>query len=280
MPIDVDAYLRRIGYAESRSPSLGTLRAIHRLHAESIAFENLNPFLRWPVALDAASLERKLVAGGRGGYCFEHNLLLQHALTQLGFRTTALAARVRWNAPAEVVTARSHMLLLVALDDGDYVADVGFGGLTLTGPLRLDDETAQPTPHGRFRLRREKRDYIMEAELGGEWRALYRFNLEPQFQVDYEVSSWYLSNHPSSHFVTGLIAARPAADGRRYALRGAELAIHHPDGSTERQALTSAADFRAALAGPFRIALPDTPELDPALERLVTAATVAASRPA
>jgi N-hydroxyarylamine O-acetyltransferase len=39
---------------------------------------------------------------------------------------------VRWNVPDEVVTARSHMLLRVELDEGPYITDVGFGGMTLT----------------------------------------------------------------------------------------------------------------------------------------------------
>lgn len=44
----------------------------------------------------------------------------------------------------------------------------------------------------------------------------YRFGLQEQLQADYEVASWYLSNHPQSHFVTGLIASRPApVDGSR-----------------------------------------------------------------
>jgi N-hydroxyarylamine O-acetyltransferase len=284
MPIDLDAYLRRIGYSGPREPTLSTLQAIHRLHAQTIAFENLDPLIRRPIALDPASLERKLVRGGRGGYCFEHNLLLRQVLTRLGFRVTGLAARVRWNAPPENVTARGHMLLLVDLpggvNDGPHIADVGFGGLTLTGPLRLDTEAAQPTPHEPFRLRRieadgEPRTFMLEAQVRGEWHPLYQFDLHPQLQPDYEITSWYLSNHPASHFVTGLIAARPDGD-RRYALRNTELAIHHLDGTTERERLSTAADLRRALEGHFRLTLPDRSLLDPALERIVANAAAAA----
>jgi len=35
-----------------------------------------------PVSLEQADLERKLVASRRGGYCFEHNLLLASARAQ------------------------------------------------------------------------------------------------------------------------------------------------------------------------------------------------------
>jgi N-hydroxyarylamine O-acetyltransferase len=269
-PIDLDAYLGRIGHSGARDPSLATLAAVHRRHAESIAFENLSPLTGEPVRLDPGSIEAKLVRGGRGGYCFEHNLLLRHALTDLGFGVTCLAARVLWNRPEDAVTARGHMLLLVDLPEGRHVADVGFGGMTLTGPLRLDTEEAQVTPHERFRILSGARGFTMQAEVAGQWRTLYRFDLQPQVQVDYEVTSWYLSNHPESHFVTGLVAARPAGD-RRYALRGVEFAVHHLGGASEHRVLGTVAEIRQVLEGPFQLTLPPGPALDRALDRLLAA---------
>ena len=265
--LDLDGYLERIRYAGPRAASLDTLAAIHRQHAQTIPFENLNPFLGWPVRLDAESLQQKLVRDGRGGYCFEHNLLLSHALQRLGFQVRWLAARVLWNVPDGTVTPRSHMLLLIDLDGRPYVADVVFGGLTLTGPLRLELEIEQATPHEPFRLMPSGDRFVMQAKAGGAWRSLYRFDLQEQVLSDYEVTNWYLSNHPSSHFVTGLIAAR-ADHGRRYAMRGNQLAVHYLDGGTEHRVLTSAEELRSALEATFHIALPDAPEVQAALARV------------
>jgi N-hydroxyarylamine O-acetyltransferase len=206
--IDLNAYFQRIGYAGPRTPTLDTLRAIHARHPETIPFENLNPLFRWPVRLDAASLEQKLVRDGRGGYCFEHNLLLGHVLTALGFSVTFLAARVLWNAPEGAVRPRSHAALLVEIDGQRYVADVGFGGQTLTGPLRLELDVEQATPHEPFRLVRAGDEFVMLSKILGEWKTLYSFDLQPQHLPDYEVSSWYLCHHPDSHFLHGLMAAR------------------------------------------------------------------------
>jgi N-hydroxyarylamine O-acetyltransferase len=64
------------------------------------------------------------------------------------------------------------------------------------------------------------------------------------------------------------MAARPDAD-RRYALRNNQLAIHHLHGDTERRVLTTVADLRATLQDAFRIRLPEIPELDSALQRLI-----------
>ena len=165
--IDLDAYFRRIGYTGERRATLDTLRAIHVRHAETIAFENLNPLLKWPVLLDAASLEQKLVRAGRGGYCFEQNLLLSHVLNGLGFKVSGLAARVLWGAPEGAITPRGHMLLRVDIEGTSYMADVGFGVLTLTGPLLLEPDIEQATPHETFRLTRAGQDFIMQVKLGG-----------------------------------------------------------------------------------------------------------------
>src|SRR5688572_18194182 len=109
--LDLQAYFTRIGYQGAATATLETLRALHRLHPQEIPFENLNPLLRRPVQLDLPSLQTKLLAQRRGGYCYEHNLLFKHVLEQLGFRVTGLAARVLWNVSENSVRPRAHMLL-------------------------------------------------------------------------------------------------------------------------------------------------------------------------
>ena len=263
---DLEAYLQRIGHTGARAATLETLRALHLHHAQSIAFENLNPFLGLPVPLDAASLERKLVQERRGGYCFEQNLLCGDALRSLGFRVTGLAARVLWNAAENAVSARTHMLLQVDLDEGPYLADVGFGGMTLTAPLRLAPGVEQATPHEPFRLLVEGAGFIMQAKIRDSWKPLYWFDLHAELRPDYEVTNWYLANHPDSRFVRNLVAGRPTPEGR-YALLNHELAVHHRGGSSERHVLESAAELRTVLEDCFLIRLPEARGLDAALER-------------
>ena len=253
---DLNAYLTRIGHDGPVSPDLATLRAITLRHPLAIAFENLNPLSGRPVLLDTDSLQQKLVHGRRGGWCFEHNLLLGTALAATGYSVTGLAARVLWNVPAGVVRPRTHMVLLLDIDGQPYIADAGFGGLTMTGPLRLVTDVEQQTPHEAFRLVQADEDYVVEARIRDEWRALYRFDLQPQARADYEMANWYLANNPQSHFTFTLIAARALPD-RRYALSNANLAIHHRDGYTERRVLTSATELRAVLQDLFGIDVGD-----------------------
>lgn len=271
--IDLDAYFNRIGFDGLRTPTLDTLRAIQLKHSETIPFENLNPLMGWPVSLDLESLQRKMVAEGRGGYCFEQNLLLKHALDALGFDVTGLAARVLWNTPDGVVLPRTHMLLLVVLDGQRYIVDVGFGGVTLTVPLRLEPDVEQATPHEPFRLIAIDDEFIEQVKIGGHWVSLYRFDLTEQLLPDYEMANWYLSTHPDSRFVTGLLAARPAPD-RRYALLNNQLTVHYRNGGRERRLLTGVADMRETLERSFYLVLPDAPEVEAVLARLTEEASV------
>jgi N-hydroxyarylamine O-acetyltransferase len=270
--VDLEAYFQRIGYTGPRTDaaSLETLAAIHRLHPSAIAFETLDALLKRPIILTAAALEQKLLHGGRGGWCFEQNLLLSRVLQSLGFGITGLAARLLWNRPAGEVRARTHMLLLVeGCAGGPHIADVGFGGLTLTGPLRLVPDVEQATPHEVFRLCHARDGtYILQVLLGDAWKPMYSFDLQPQVLPDYEVWNWHLCHHPESPFINNLMVARVTPE-RRYGLFNNRLSIHHLRGDSEQTMLTTSAELRETLAGPFNIRLPDDPQVDALLERLV-----------
>ncbi|HEV8389350.1 MAG TPA: arylamine N-acetyltransferase [Dongiaceae bacterium] len=263
---DLSAYFARIGYDGPRTPTLETLRAIQLLHPLAIAFENLNPFLALPVKLDIGSLQRKLVQSRRGGYCFEQNSLLLHVLRALGFRVSGLAGRVVWNRPDDTTPPRSHMVLRVELDEGTFLADVGFG-MSPTAPLRLQPDIEQQTPHEPFRLLKDGEHFTLQCKLAGRWQSFYRFDLNEQEPVDYEVANHYVSTWPTSHFVTSLIAARALPDGR-YGLRGNRLSIHRLNGESEQRVLTSAAEMRATLHGLFDIAVPEPDLFDATVARL------------
>ncbi len=264
---DLDAYLRRIGLLSTAAPNLASLRAIVRAHVAAIPFENLDPFLGIVPTLDLAALQRKLVRDGRGGYCFEQNLLLGAALRAIGFGVTDLAARVLWGRSEDAATARSHMLLQVEIDDETWLADVGFGGTTPTAPLRLAEGIAQPTPHEPFRLHRRGHDWYLHVRIGDEWKPVYRFDLQPQYPIDYMVSNWWLATRAESHFVAGLVAARAPA-GQRLGLRNRAFTRHAADGATTRRTLATTADLRAVLENEFLIRLPESATLDERLARL------------
>ncbi len=174
--LDLDAYLTRIGHHGARDVSLPTLRALVARHSAAIAFENIDPLAGRMPLLDVGSLQRKLIHGGRGGYCYEQNTLFLAALRALGFTAAGLMARVRRGVPPLVETARSHMLLRVDLPEGPYLADVGFGGLTPTAPLMLRLGAEQKTPNETFRLTSEGDELLLQAGIASGWEDVYQAN--------------------------------------------------------------------------------------------------------
>ncbi|KUI00712.1 arylamine N-acetyltransferase [Mycobacterium sp. IS-3022] len=259
--LDIAAYLGRIGYTGSTQPTLDTLRGLIAAHNRSIPFENLDPLLGIPVAdLSVGPLADKLVTRRRGGYCYEQNGLMGYALAELGYGVQRLAGRVLWMNQSGALPAQTHETLSVRVpgDDEPWLVDVGFGGQTLTSPIRLDVGPVQTTRHEPYRLRNHVDGYLLEAEIRGEWQPLYTFDTRPQPQIDLEVGSWYVSTHPESGFVTGLSAAL-ITDDARWNLRGRNLAIHS-GGSTERVRFDTAADVLATLTDRFGIDLHDLGE--------------------
>ncbi|CAN0625020.1 Arylamine N-acetyltransferase [Burkholderia multivorans] len=280
-PFDLSRYFARIGYDGPATPTLDVLRRLHLLHPQAIPFENLDPLTGARVALDVPAVVAKLVERRRGGYCFEQNKLFHAALTQIGFRVTPLIARVRWQRPADTATAQTHMLLRIDVDGEAWIADVGFGGATLTAPLRSTPAVRQTTPHGVFRLvETELPDEIVcEFETANGWQPVYRFSGKPVEWVDYDAANWFTSTFPDSRFLHDLIACRVLPDGRATLVNTV---------LTVRDGTGQASTLRFDDAGAWEACLRETLHIDPAgfdvaalFERLaVRGDTFAAGAPA
>lgn len=212
MAFDLQAYFTRIAFQGEAKPNLETLQRIHLLHTCAIPFENIDVLLRREIRLDIDAVFEKLVVAGRGGYCYEQNALLRAALEHIGFVVEDLGARVLIAQPTEM-PPRTHRLLLITLNQQRYLADVGFGGKTLTSALRLERDVVQNTDFGDYRLTQIDDDYLLSIQQQDEWLPLYRFDLQPQYASDFEVANHYVSTWPQSHFYHHLMMCLKKADG-------------------------------------------------------------------
>jgi N-hydroxyarylamine O-acetyltransferase len=208
----VAAYLERIGYRDTPLPDRKTLTALHRAHRMAIAFENLDIPLGRGIALAPERLFEKIVAGRRGGYCFEQNALFLLILKAIGFEARPLLARV-WLG-AEAIPARTHTLNLVRLDGEDWIVDVGFGG-SFVPPMRLAAGTEAATPDGaRHRLAEDAdHGWMLERDGGEGWARQYSFTLEPVWPADLEMANHFTATRPGTRFTSQRIASAPTPDG-------------------------------------------------------------------
>lgn len=268
---DTARYLRRLGFDTPPPPTLETLRQLQGRHTAEFPFETLSTLLRQPVPIDLASVERKIFEQGRGGYCYELNQLFLALLLELGFDARGISGRVVMNAPEGAWPARTHRLSLVTFDGVRYITDVGFGGMVPTAPLLLDSRDSQFTPHEPYRIDSQADGYLLRANVAGEWRPMYLFDLQRQEDIDYIVGNWYVSNHPESPFMNRLMVAR-TGDGLRKTLNGNSFAVHRMGQESERSTITDADALIELLETEFGLRVPPRELLRPAVEPLLTTA--------
>jgi N-hydroxyarylamine O-acetyltransferase len=262
---DQDAWLNRIGYNGPRAATLPVLRDLVYAHATAISYESIDVLLDRPPRLDVESLQRKMIAQRRGGYCFEQNFLFRAGLRSLGFDVTSFQARVVRGLAIGASRPMLHMVLQVNLPEGPYLADVGFGNVAPTAPLVLGPDVEQDTPHEVMRFVRTGDELTLQARIGDRWLHIYRVVLLPRIDAEYEMCNWFTGTYPKSVHRCNLIVSRPGPGKTRLTLFNALLSVHHTDGETERRTLDSPGEYREVLRDTFGLELSDA-ELRQTLE--------------
>lgn len=249
--LDLATYLDRIG--EQPGPPTGaTLHRLHRAHVDSIPFENLDILLGYGISVALDSVQDKLVRRRRGGYCYEHGVLFAAVLERLGFGVGRLLARIGYDA--ERPRPRTHMTLHVQGDDGEWLADVGFGA-GLAVPIPWNEAGPQDQDGWSYRIVDDGANRQLQEAEGEGWSPLYTFTTERQHVADVEMANHFTSTHPSSPFIGQLIAMRRHRSSRTR-LRGRRLEVSYPGGAPEVTDLDDAA-VGAVLRDTFDIALDD-----------------------
>jgi N-hydroxyarylamine O-acetyltransferase len=205
---ELSSYLERLGIRD-QAPSLA---AVHRAHATTIVFENFDSSSGQRVALDVDNLADKMITRGRGGYCFEHNMLLKAALEAMGLGPVDLMlARVRIGGTG-ADRPLNHLVLRVSEGGRVWLADVGLGGGGLLDPVPFEVGIESDQAGWRYRLIEDGRELVLQGFLDGGWVDLFDFVPDPVPRIDVEVSNWYTATCPTSDFVNGVIVGRRSPD--------------------------------------------------------------------
>lgn len=248
--MNTKAYLERINYHGSLIPNAETLRALQLAHLLAVPFENLSIHANEPIVLKDEALFTKIVERRRGGFCYEANGLFAALLRELGFDVAILSAGVS-NSEGGFGPDFDHMTLLVSLDQR-WLVDVGFGDSFLE-PLLLDDRGEQVQGERAYRILPDGDHLILaQRDDGEEWRAQYRFTLQPYNYADYAAMCRYHQTSPHSHFTKARICSRATEEGR-ITLSDMRLITTSKNGGREERTLTSQEEYSGILREHFGI---------------------------
>ncbi len=214
-----------------------------------------------------------MVTRRRGGFCYELNLLLAAALRGLGFEVDVMEGQMR-RREGGFGPPYDHMTLRVALEDRDWIADVG-NGETFQQPLPWDGSWTSQERGGAYRVVRredgaaadEPRAASAKAwqveyreDEGAEREVVYHFRSAPTTAAGFLPMLAFHTTSGSSQFTKGWIVTRPLAGGGRItAARG--LLMTTREGKMERHAIRSASELEGILRDDFGmlpVAVPPT----------------------
>jgi N-hydroxyarylamine O-acetyltransferase len=208
--MDLRAYLSRIGYSGDVSPTLETLRAMHRSHFYNVPFENLDISRGVRIAVDEAVNYEKIVTRRRGGFCLELTGMFGRALRQMGFRVDVIGARVF--SGGRLSHPMSHMVLIVYLEE-PWIADVGFGGRVIE-PLRLAERSDQVFGMRRYVVENDGDHWFVTCAEDGYDTLTYAFTRQPREFAEFHAVCEWLQTSPESRFTGGDVISLATPTGR------------------------------------------------------------------
>jgi N-hydroxyarylamine O-acetyltransferase len=256
--LDLDAYFERIRWGGRAEPTYETLASVLGAHMAAIPFENLDVLLKRRVRVDLEGVQAKLVGARRGGYCFEHATLFAAVLERLGFRPLRHLARVTMFVP-RTAAARTHMFLTVALKEGTFVVDPGFGALAPRVPVPVEEGSEARSGKEVHRLGRDGRFRVMRVQTDKLVDAWFSTLEEEEATADFEMGNHYTSTHPDSQFVNRIMMRALTPDGR-VGVMNRDVTIRRGDQVVSEQ-LADRRALRALLAEYFGFDLPGVEQL-------------------
>lgn len=243
-------YLNRIGINEKDLPSnLETLKFLQKTHLLSVPFENLDIHWKNPIVLDTEKFFDKIIDKKRGGFCYELNGLFNELLTELGFQTKVISARV-FNGK-DFGAEYDHLAILVKIEDEEYLVDVGFGDFSAE-PLKFVLDTEQTDANGIFLIRKQDEEYFEVVKKHGEsWESEYIFkDLARELNEFAEMCNFHQTS-PASHFTRGKLCSLMTENGRK-TLTDKKF-IKTENGAKTEAEIASEVEFNDILAREFAI---------------------------
>ncbi|SHG19579.1 arylamine N-acetyltransferase family protein [Flagellimonas flava] len=211
--IDTKKYLQRINYAQPIKVTRDTLFQLQRAHLLSVPFENLDIHYGIPITLDTNSFFYKIVESGRGGFCYELNGLFNQLLNELGFKSRLISART-YGKDNSYSPEYDHLVLLVTLENQDFLVDVGFGKFSLH-PLPITFGEVISDRYGQFSFDHYNSSYIRVNEIQNDLVSpQYIFSTQERELIEFKARCKYHQSCKESHFTQKKVISIAKENGR------------------------------------------------------------------
>ena len=213
----LELYLKRIGFTGVVAADSETVKALMQQQLRTVPFENLDVQAGKIVSLLPEDIVSKIVGGNgsasRGGYCYEVNALFAMALTAIGIDYQFVFCRPMFYPMRR---PKTHMALIVKADNEQWLCDLGFGSYGLRAPVALSQvNLPQIQDFDCFRLIAPiSGDYVLQAQLDGQWVSQYGFDLYPAEWIDFMPANYLNSTHPETIFVQKYLVIQQYTTGR------------------------------------------------------------------
>ena len=248
--MDFEAYLQRIGLkSDDLAVDLPSLQTLQRSHLFKVPFENLDIHWKRPIVIDTDKFFEKIVTTKRGGFCYELNGLFNELLRHLDFKTRLISARV-FNGN-EHGPEFDHAAILVDLEEGTYLADVGFGEFAAE-PLHFVIDEIQEDPNGIFTIARLEGGALdVKKKVDGNWVSQYIFADKERVLSEFAEMCDFQQYSPDSHFTKKKVCSVMTSNGRK-TLAGDKLIITS-GGERIETPVNGDEEFERVLAAEFGI---------------------------
>jgi N-hydroxyarylamine O-acetyltransferase len=239
----IDALLSRLGFSTPPPATVEGFVALHRAYLERVPYEDLAVQLGETGPLDETLLAARLLADGRGGYCFELNTVLAMLLRGVGFSVEHHHAVVGGAGPT------NHMALIATVEDELWLADAGLGEGFLE-PLPFREGSYDIGPFTYTLALEPEGTWWMGQHAWGSFNG-FRMQPAPCAVADFEPHHRRLATDPDSSFVKTLVVQKPLAD-RIVTLRARTLSSVGPSVDT-KHVVADLDEFAATLRDVFGI---------------------------
>jgi N-hydroxyarylamine O-acetyltransferase len=249
--MNVKKYLNRLAIESTNLvPNLENLELLQKKHLLQVPFENLDIHWRRPIILETKKFYEKIVDEGRGGFCYELNGLFYELLSEIGFQSKIISAKVS-KGNGQFGAEYDHLTIVSKVDDREYLVDVGFGAFTAE-PLKFVLNEEQTDQNGTFLIRKYDEEYFEVVKKDDDgWQSEFIFKDLGRDLAEFTGMCDFHQTSPDSHFTRGRVCSLMLENGRK-TLTDKKFMITENNEKTEAE-VNSDEEFDRILAGEFGI---------------------------